>query len=150
MHHYLKPENDGLKMRESGPYVIEKLYILSRYINMFENGMRVKPWHRRHYIDLFSGLGKCIVKRIGCVYLGSPLIALTVAHPFTDYFFVDMDPENIDVLRQRCSISPIFDRITFKQADSNIFAREIVEKIKKRDSNKPRRSWSSLNFGKCQ
>ncbi len=106
MKNYLQPEDDGLIARSFGPWVIEKLDYLKRYIDIFETSMH-KKWHKRHYIDLFAGSGKCRLSETGPVHLGSPLLALTTPHPFTDYFFVDRDSSNIDALGQRCDISPL-------------------------------------------
>ena len=86
MQNYLLPQDDGLPMRESGPWVAEKLDYLKRYIDVFETSMRRK-WPRRYYIDLFAGPGKCICRGTKVIYLGSPLLALTTKHPFTGYFF---------------------------------------------------------------
>jgi len=146
MHRYLQPQDDDLPMRSFGPWVAEKLDYLERYIHIFETSMHDKPWRKRHYIDLFAGLGKCAT-RTGSVYLGSPLLSLTTLHPFTDYFFVDLNPDNIDVLRQRCSTSPLHDRVRYLVGDSNIIVQEIVRTILAVDSEYiPGTSWSSLNL----
>jgi len=110
---YLSPEDDGLPMRESGEWVAEKLDYLERYINIFETSMHQKQWRARHYIDLFAGPGKCVVPETGSIYLGSPLLSLTTSYPFTGYFFVEMDPENVAALQQRCSDAAIHDQIQF-------------------------------------
>jgi three-Cys-motif partner protein len=128
MEAYLQPQDDGLPMRESGPWVAEKLDYLKRYIDVFETSMR-KKWSTRHYIDLFAGPGKCVCRKTGLVYLGSPLLALTTEHPFTDYFFADIDPDSISVLQQRCNASPHSTRIRFTGDDANRVARRIVEQI---------------------
>jgi len=146
MQSYLEPVDDGLPMREFGPWVTEKLDYLERYINIFETSMRTKPWRKRHYIDLFAGCGKCYVPRTKRVYLGSPLLALTTSYPFTDYFFVDLDPDNIAVLQQRCNASPIHDRVRCLVGDGNLRVKEIVEYILAVDSEHIPGKWSSLNL----
>ena len=146
MPNYLQSEDDGLPMRESKPHVVEKLHYLKRYIDIFETSMYKKPWHKRHYIDLFAGPGKCSVERTHCFYLGSPLLALTTKHPFTDYFFVDMDPANVEALKQRCSISPLSGHITFINDDSNTVVGRIVDDIKEADRKRRVGTWSSLNL----
>jgi three-Cys-motif partner protein len=142
----LQPQNDGLPMRESGSWVVEKLDYLKRYIDMFETSMHNKPWRKRHYIDLFAGPGKCFVPETGTVYLGSPLLSLTTLHPFTDYFFVDLDAGNIATLQQRCRASPVYDRIQFRVGDSNLVAYEIVDHILTIDNARIPHRWSSLNL----
>lgn len=88
---FLKPQDDGLLMRPSGPWVAEKLFYLKRYLHMFSITMFKKPWRAVNYIDLFAGPGKCCVREERTVHLGSPLLALTAPRPFTNYFFVDYD-----------------------------------------------------------
>jgi three-Cys-motif partner protein len=146
MHDYLQPQDDGLPMRPYGPWVAEKLDYLERYINIFETAMHSKPWRKRHYIDLFAGSGKCFVSETGAVYLGSPLLALTTPHPFTDYFFVDLDSDNTATLQQRCSASSMYDRVKCFVGDSNLVVREIVDRIMDVDRERIPDKWSSLNL----
>ena len=131
---YLKPEDDGLQMRKSGPWAAIKLDYLYRYIDIFETSMRSKPWRNRHFIDLFSGPGKCFVPESKKVYLGSPLIALTTSHPFTDYFFVDIDPDLMNDLKIRCKVSELYDQICFYVGDSNKIVEKIIDRILKIDN----------------
>ena len=100
----------------------------------------------RHYIDLFVGPGKCVVPKTGSIYLGSPLLSLTTSYPFTGYFFVEMDPENVAALQQRCSNAAIHDQIQFLVGDCNVKVREIVERIQATDSQHLPGKWSSLNL----
>jgi len=146
MQNYLQPQEDDLPMRSSGSWVAEKLDYLERYIDIFETSMHDKPWRKRHYIDLFAGPGKCSVREPGKVYLGSPLLALTTSHPFTDYFFVDMNPDHVDTLRQRCSASSMCDCIQFLVGDSNLVVQEIVEHILAVDNEHIPGKYSSLNL----
>ena len=103
MDKYLLPEDDGLPARDFGEWVKEKLFYVQRYIDAFETAMRNKSWRRRVYIDLFSGSGKCVIRGANEYVLGSPLLALTTQYPFTDYYFDDLEQENIDTLRKRSS-----------------------------------------------
>lgn len=143
---YLQPQPDGLPMRESGPWVAEKLDYLGRYIDVFETSMREKPWRSRNYIDLFAGPGKCYVKESGKVYLGSPLLALTTTYPFTHYFFVDSNPQNIQALRERCEASPSYQNIDFLEGDANVVVHEIVARVHAEDHIFMESKWSSLNL----
>lgn len=146
MEKYLLSEDDGLPNRSSGQWVAEKLHYLKRYIYMFETSMRDKSWRRRNYLDLFAGPGKCHVNETGEVYLGSPLLALTTEHPFTDYFFVDSDSENINTLQKRCSVSPLASKIHYFVGDSNVKVQEIVDYIAGVDRPFIRGQWPSLNL----
>ena len=147
MNSLLLPQDDGLPMRPSGLWVAEKLDYLERYINIFETSMHKKPWRNRHYIDLFTGPGKCFVPKTKDIYLGSPLLSITTQFPFTDYFFVDVNPDHISTLRHRCSISPLYDKVRFLVGDSNLIVKEIVNHIIAVDKERiPGTKWSSLNL----
>jgi three-Cys-motif partner protein len=146
MNIYLQPQDDGLPMRSSGPWVAEKLDYLNRYIDIFETSMYSRPWRRRHYIDLFAGPGKCFVPKTKAVHLGSPLLALTTAHPFTDYFFVDLDHDRIAALQERCSASSVHDRVRYSVGDSNVVVQQIVDHILNIDRERIAGKWSSLNL----
>lgn len=146
MDEYLQPQNDGLPLRSSGQWVAEKLFYLKRYVDMFETSMRQKPWRRRNFIDLFSGPGKCVIQETGEVYLGSPLLALSTEHPFTDYFFVDADRQSIETLKQRCAAAPASVQIHYAVGDSNSEVNRIVDYIRSIDGKFIKGQWPSLNL----
>lgn len=129
MANYLKSEDDGLPMRTSGTWAEQKLDYLARYIDVFETSMRGK-WSGRNYIDLMAGPGKNRVRGSRKIFLGSPLIALTTQHPFSGYFFVDLDSNNIDALRTRCNASPHQGRIQIFQGDCNVVVDSVVARLK--------------------
>jgi three-Cys-motif partner protein len=143
---YLLPQDDGLPARTFGPWVVEKLDYLTRYINIFETSMHNKPWRKRFYIDLFAGSGKCRSSEQGPIHLGSPLISLKTTYPFTDYVFVDSDPSNIETLKRRCDTSPLRERIQYQVGDGNVLVKEIIEQIQCEDQKFLRGQWSSLNL----
>jgi three-Cys-motif partner protein len=140
---FLLPEKDGLPVRISGPWVREKLFFVKQYIDTFEIAMRQKPWRKRIYIDLFAGPGKCLIKGTQEYLLGSPLLAVTTQYPFTDYFFVDSDDANINVLRKR--IEPVSSAKCFT-GDANLTVDNIVTLISRIDAEFIKGAWSSLNL----
>jgi three-Cys-motif partner protein len=146
METYLQPVEDGLCMRPSGDWVAEKLDYLQRYIDVFETSMHEKRWRSRNYIDLFAGPGKCYVESTGAVYLGSPLLALITPHPFTNYYFVELDGERMGALEKRCSAFLNRDSIQFYRTDANIAVRNIVERIQSDDRRYIKDAWPSLNL----
>jgi three-Cys-motif partner protein len=134
MDKYLLPEEDGLLARESGEWVKEKLFYVKRYIDAFEVAMRDKTWRRRIFIDLFAGPGKCTIREIKEIVLGSPLLALQTPYPFTDYYFVDMEQQNIDVLTKRSQTSSVPNEyVHILIGDANQRVKEIVADIAKID-----------------
>jgi len=130
---YLEQIDDRLPMRSSGAWAEEKLDYLARYINGFETSMRSK-WPVRNFIDLLAGPGKNKIRETSAILLGSPLIALTTPYPFTGYFFVDRSEENTRALNQRCTVSPIYDRVNIRTGDCNKEVDAIIRKIKPDDS----------------
>jgi len=128
MNSYLRPEDDGLLLRPSGQWAKAKLDYLQRYIDVFETAMRSK-WQVRHYVDLFAGPGKCLVRGGRGVFLGSPLLALTTRYPFTHYIFADMDQRNTEALQKRCAASPLSTRVTILTGDSNKLVDGVVAQI---------------------
>ncbi|MGB8981250.1 MAG: three-Cys-motif partner protein TcmP [Anaerolineales bacterium] len=144
---YLLPENDNLVARESGALAKDKLFFLQKYMSAFETSMRAKPWRRRIYIDLFSGPGKCRTRESNEYFLGSPLLSLTTSHPFTDYYFVDTEPDNIAALRARSAATRVEQsRIHCLVGDANKKISEITDEIKRIDSQYIAGAWPSLNL----
>jgi len=130
MDKYFLPVDDGLLARESGEWVKEKLFYVKRYIDVFEVAMRDKQWRKRIFIDLFSGPGKCIVRDTNEYLLGSPILALDTQHPFTDYYFVDMDAQNIDNLRMRSNaFTKAASQVNFLVGDANELVNKITDDI---------------------
>jgi three-Cys-motif partner protein len=132
LYDYLQPEADGLALRESGDWALEKLDYLARYIDVFETSMRRK-WASRNYIDLLCGPGKIVIRDSGVVSLGSPLLALTTRFPFTGYYFVDQDEEHAQALSRRCQSSPKCDLARVYTGDCNVLVDQIVARLKEND-----------------
>jgi len=129
MYQYLESVDDSLLMRSSGLWAAVKLDYLRRYIDLFETSMRDK-WSIRNYIDLMAGPGKNRIRGTRQVLLGSPLIALNTKHPFTSYYFIDLDLKNTKVLEERCKASPYRERIHIKTGDCNLLVNDIVNELK--------------------
>lgn len=98
---YAESPVDGLPARIVGDWSNDKHYYLGNYINIFSTGMH-KRWASRAYIDLFSGPGVCMVRETKRLSDGSPLLALKADHPFTQYFFSDLDETAVGALKKRC------------------------------------------------
>lgn len=127
---YLEPVDDSLPMRPSGAWAAKKLDYLERYIDVFETSMRDK-WDIRHYVDLLGGPGKCRIRDSGAILLGSPLVALVTRHPFTRYFFADVDSRNTRALQQRCAASELYERVCIRTGDCNEIVTSVVDEIRR-------------------
>jgi three-Cys-motif partner protein len=134
MDKYLLPEDDGLPARDSGEWVKEKLFYVQRYIDTFEIAMRNGSWRQRNYIDLFSGPGKCVVRGTNEHILGSPLLSLNTQYPFTDYYFGDLDQQNIDWLKNRTQSSKVSqNHIHYLAGDANQNVKKVTQEIEQAD-----------------
>lgn len=143
---YLQPETDGLLTRPIGRWTTIKLDYLARYLERFIVSMRGKDWRAIHYIDLFAGPGKNQINGTNEIVLGSPLISLTQKRHFDQYFFSDLDPANIAVLDQRCTVSPHYSKERFSVGDANSQVTAIKAKIDRIDGEFIKDSWPSLNI----
>ncbi len=143
---FLESEEDGLLMRDTGAWAAEKLDYLCRYLNLFTNSMYMKLWRGLHYIDLFSGPGKCQIRNSNQVLLGSPLLALTLPHPFSRYYFVDAEHSAINALKTRCDSFIHSTNISYQIGDSNQVVTDVVNQIEEIDRQYIRGKWPSLNL----
>lgn len=89
--------------------------------------MRQKDWSGLHYIDLQAGPGKNDIG--GNILLGSPLLAMTLEHPFTRYHFNEMDPVLADALKIRVQASPLRERVSLHQGDLNEVVHTVCDQI---------------------
>ncbi len=85
-------DDDGLWCPEVGSWAETKYRLLALYDELFSTGMKYK-WNERVYIDLYAGAGCGRIKGTKKVLKGSPLLALTVAHPFDKYIFCEESDE---------------------------------------------------------
>jgi len=76
-----------------------KLEIIKKYASAFTMIMKNQPWSRGYvYIDAFAGAGVNISRRTGEFIPGSPLNALEIENPFTEYHFIDVDRVKAEAL----------------------------------------------------
>jgi three-Cys-motif partner protein len=70
------------------------------YDELFSTGMK-KKWGKRVYIDLYAGAGYCRIQDSSTVLKGSPILALTVQHPFDKYIFCEENAQLMAALQIR-------------------------------------------------
>jgi three-Cys-motif partner protein len=88
-----------MKLDEIGIWSEIKLDIIKEYASAFTTIMRKQDWCQGYaYIDAFAGAGIHISKRTGEFILGSPLNALEIENPFTEYRFIDIDKAKAEAL----------------------------------------------------
>ena len=142
----LEPVDDGLPMRDASDHTKNKLEALKRYIYMFLTATKRGNWRAWNYIDLQAGPGKVQIRQPNEIVLGSPLIALNATGSFTNYWFVDVDNENIQALEQRIAQSERSDKVRIICGDCNAVVDGIVEEIIAADNDYREGIWSSLNL----
>lgn len=88
-----------MKLDKIGFWSEIKLDIIKEYANAFTTIMKSQDWCKGYvYIDAFAGAGVHIRRKTGEFVPGSPLNALEIKNPFTEYHYIDIDKEKTEVL----------------------------------------------------
>lgn len=88
------------KYDEVGNWSEIKLEIIRKYAQSYSTILSTKPTIKSHsYIDAFAGAGKHISKATGEFIPGSPLNALNVNPSFKQFYFIDLDGDKVQELR---------------------------------------------------
>ena len=121
---------DGWDVNPSHLWAEQKYSLLYNYIEMFSSAMAGK-WHKRVYIDLYSGPGCTLVSETGKWLKGSPLLSLSVKKPFDKYIFCEKDSKMIHALRER--VGKHFSQldVQFVHGDCNQTVSEILDAVPK-------------------
>ncbi len=80
----------GTKQRFGGAWTVEKLDILSGYLDFYVTALKNQPF-TKIYIDAFAGTGSI---KVGCgeeIIEGSAKIALKAINKFDEYIFIEKD-----------------------------------------------------------
>jgi three-Cys-motif partner protein len=115
---------------EIGPWSEIKLEIIREYGPAYtkafsgEKGRKLK----RYYIDGFSGAGLHVSKESKAVIEGSPARALKVTPSFDGFYFIDLNADKTEYLRQQCQGRS---NVTIYTGDSNEhLINDVLPKIK--------------------
>lgn len=107
------------------PHSLKKHEMLQRYLAMFTTSMKSKFKHRV-YIDLFAGCGEAQIDCDGETHDTSPLIALSVQHPFTRYIFCEQNEEKASALLERVAERHPGADVRIVKGDVNLKVNEIL------------------------
>lgn len=89
------------RLDEVGYWSEVKLDIVREYAQAYSKILNAQETIRRHiYVDAFAGAGVHISRRTGEYVPGSPVNALNVRPPFSEYHFIDLDGTRADRLQQ--------------------------------------------------
>jgi hypothetical protein len=100
-------EMAGVRLDEIGYWSEIKLDIVRKYAQAYSTVLASDHRIRGYiYIDAFAGAGMHISKRTGEFVPGSPLNALNVEPPFSEYHFIDLNGNKAEHLRQLAGDAP--------------------------------------------
>lgn len=106
-----------MKLDQIGFWSEIKLEIIKKYATAYTTVLSKQPWCKGYaYIDAFAGAGLHISKTRGEVIPGSPLNALDINPPFTEYHFIDLDKERANIFEEIAKQNP---RVHAYQGDCN-------------------------------
>jgi three-Cys-motif partner protein len=107
----------NLKYDEIGYWSEIKLDIIKEYAQAYSKIMNTQRFIRKHiYIDAFAGAGHHISKVTKEFVKGSPLNALLVQPPFSEFHLIDLDGDRTKQLRHLAAGRP---NVHFYQEDAN-------------------------------
>jgi three-Cys-motif partner protein len=121
--HDTTPKEKSVKLDEVGYWSEIKHEIIKRYATEYSKIVASQGRFEHWYIDAFAGPG--VHKRKGSLELikGSPLHALDIEPPFRHHFFIDLNANKTEMLRdyvgQRSDV-------TIKPGDCNVLLRDEV------------------------
>ena len=90
-----------LKLDEIGYWSEIKIDIIKKYAAAYSKIISAKGIFTSCYIDAFFGSGKHIRKRTKETIEGSPIVALGIDTPFDEYYFIDIESDKIDYLKNQ-------------------------------------------------
>jgi three-Cys-motif partner protein len=119
--------NASFEFDEVGAWSEIKLEIVERYGAAYTKAFAKSPRLQKYYIDGFSGAGLHISKKSGQAIEGSPARALNVSPPFDRFYFIELRPEKVALLRQLCKgRSDVY----IHEGDSNAYlAKELLPTV---------------------
>ncbi|MFH1941653.1 MAG: three-Cys-motif partner protein TcmP [bacterium] len=124
-------KSDDLKFDEIGNWSEIKLDIIREYATKYSTILASQSNLTHIYIDAFAGSGIHISKKTGDFVKGSPLNALLINPPFSQYYLIDIDKQRIDFLKEN-----IGDRsdVHIYEGDCNeILLTQVFPKVKYKD-----------------
>jgi three-Cys-motif partner protein len=119
----------GFEFDVVGEWSILKLEIIANYGAAYTKVLSGKAGQglRKYYIDGFSGAGQHVEKRTRKPVEGSPTRALKIKPPFDRYYFIDLDKNKTDYLRNQCEGHS---NVQIVNDDANVYLRKLLPTIR--------------------
>ena len=114
----LEVTDDGLWTPDIKAHSLEKIRLHNRYAGIFTRAMAGK-WPQLAYIGLYSGSGRARLAGTNRIFETSALAVVRQPVPFTDYIFVDNDPDCVRALPQRIRAINSSTKFTIVHSDVN-------------------------------
>ncbi len=111
-------KDDGLITPDVGFWAEKKYRLVQNYASMFASSMKGK-WDHLVYVDLFAGAGRSLLRDRDEIVAASPLLALDIPTPFSQYIFCELDEQKLDALRQRVGCDFSQENVRFLHGDAN-------------------------------
>ena len=115
---------------EIGQWSEIKLEIITRYAVEYSKILEKQPLLKHVYIDAFAGAGIHLSKTSKTFIHGSPINALQVEPPFTEYYFIDINSEKVKLLRKFVEDAKGKRKVHILEGDSNVvLLKDVFPKI---------------------
>lgn len=124
---------ETLRFDRIGYWTELKLEIIQRYASEYSKILanQTSPKLFHVYIDAFAGAGQHISLDSGEIVPGSPLIALSIAPPFRQYYFIDLNRSRTDHL---LSLTRSRSDVSIEYGDCNeVLVTKVFPKVKFED-----------------
>jgi three-Cys-motif partner protein len=120
----------GTRQRFGGDWTIEKLDILSSYLDFYITALKNQPFNKI-YIDAFAGTGSIKVGGKEEAIEGSAKLALKAQNKFDKYIFVERNKKHAKELNQMVvdHFTDLSDRIKVFNTDCNSKLLELCESL---------------------
>jgi three-Cys-motif partner protein len=121
----------ALEFDQIGEWSEIKLEIVRKYAVAYSSILSNQKLSGHLYIDGFAGAGEHVSRATGEPVPGSPLNALSVSPPFTEYHFVDLTRSKVDHLRDLCGDRP---NVFIHEGDCNeVLLRHVLPRARYED-----------------
>jgi three-Cys-motif partner protein len=130
-------DNSAFRFDRIGYWSEIKLEIIRKYATAYSTIMTAQGGFHHVYIDGFAGAGEHWSRETQSIVLGSPGQALLVQPPFREFFFIDLDGDKVEHLREMYG-----DRanVTIRHGDCNrVLVDEVFPKVR----------WDDYRRGLC-
>jgi three-Cys-motif partner protein len=126
--------DDGLLCGDVGRWAETKYRLIALYDELFATGMKDK-WDQRAYIDLYAGAGYSQIRNTDIRLKGSPILALSVSHPFDKYIFCEESNALLEALTKRTQRVSHEANVSFVPGSCDIEIERVCEAIPRGSRN---------------